>query len=140
MAEFKSTAVLPYVQGVSEPLRRCLEQQGIRIVFKSDSTLRLQLLRPKDTVDLAKQGGPVYRIPCNCGKVYIGETVRLTQERIKERDWAVRLARTLTSAVSAHAHETGWATVRFGTGSSLLIEILTGTHVGSRKLSTYVFG
>ena len=73
VAEFKSTAVLPYVQGVSEPLRRCLEQ-GIRTVFKSETTLRSHLVRPKDTVDPAKQDGVVYRIPCECGKVYIGET------------------------------------------------------------------
>ena len=74
VAEFKSTAVLPYVQGVSEPLRRCLEQQGIRTVFKSETTLRSHLVRPKDTVDPAKQDGVVYRIPCECGKVYVGET------------------------------------------------------------------
>ena len=40
VAEFKSTAVLPHVQGVSEPLRRCLEQRGIRTFSKSDTTLR----------------------------------------------------------------------------------------------------
>ena len=40
VAEFKSTAVLPYVQGKSEPLCRYLEQQGIRTVFKSGMTLR----------------------------------------------------------------------------------------------------
>ena len=39
MAEFKSPAVLLYVQGISEPLRRSLEQQGIRTVFKSDKVL-----------------------------------------------------------------------------------------------------
>ena len=50
MAEFKSTAVLPYIQGVSEPLRCCLEQQGIRTIFKSETTLRSHLVRPKDTV------------------------------------------------------------------------------------------
>ena len=72
-AEFKSTSVLPYVQGVSEPLRRCLEQQGVRTLFK----------------------------------VYIGETGRSMQERIKEHDRDKRLARTQTSAVSEHAHETG---------------------------------
>ena len=38
-----------------------------------------------------------------------------------------------TSAVSEHAHET--ATIQFETRSGLLFEILTGTHVGSRKLS-----
>ena len=68
VAEFKSTTVLPYVHGVSEPLRRCLEQQGICTIFKSETTLRSHLVRPKDTVDPAKQDGVVYRIPCECGK------------------------------------------------------------------------
>ena len=72
--EIKSTAVLPYVKGLSEALRRCLQQQGIRTVFRSDTTLRSHLVRPKDTVDPAKQDGVVYKIPCECGKVYIGET------------------------------------------------------------------
>ena len=84
--EFKSTAVLPYIKGVSEPLRRCLQQQGIRAVFKSNTTLRSHLVRPKDTVDPAKEDSVVYRIPCECGKVYIGETGRSMQERIKEHD------------------------------------------------------
>jgi len=92
--DFTSTAVLPYINGVSEPLRRCLQQQGIRAVFKSDTTLRSHLVRPKDTVDPAKQDGVVYRIPCECGKVYIGETGRSMQERIKEHDRDIRLART----------------------------------------------
>ena len=81
--EFKSTAVLPYIKGVSEPLRRCLQQQGISAIFKSDTTLRSHLVRPKDTVDPANQDGVVYRIPCECGKVYIGETGRSMQEGSK---------------------------------------------------------
>ena len=117
VAEFKSTAVLPHVQGVSEPLRRCLEQQGIRTVFKSETTLRSHLVRPKDTVDPATQDGVIYRIPCECGKVYIGETGRSMHERIKEHDRDIRLARTQTSAVSDHVHKTGhyplWNEVKF---------------------------
>ena len=77
-AEFKSTAVLPYIKRVSEPPCRCPQQQGIRAGFKSDTTLRSHLVRPKDTVDPAKQDGVVCRIPCECGKVYIGETGRST--------------------------------------------------------------
>jgi len=50
VTEFKSTAVLPYVQGVSESLHRCLEPQGIRTVFKSDTTLWSHLVQPKDTM------------------------------------------------------------------------------------------
>ena len=43
------------------------------------------------------------RIPCECGEVYIGET----GHRIKEHDRDIQLARTETSAVSQHAHNTG---------------------------------
>ena len=90
--EFKATAVLPYVKGLSEQLRRCLQQQGVRAVFKSETTLRSQLVRPKDAVDPAKQDGVVYRIPCECSKVYIGETGRPLRDRIKEHDRDIRLA------------------------------------------------
>ena len=44
--EFKATAVLPYVKGLSEQLRRCLQQQGVRAVSKSETRLRSQLVRP----------------------------------------------------------------------------------------------
>ena len=108
---------LPYVKGLCEQLRRCLQQQGVRAVFKSETTLRPQLVRPKDSVDPAKQDGVVYRIPCECGKVYIGETGRPMQDRIKEHDRDIGLARIETSAVSEHAHNTGhkphWNEVKF---------------------------
>ena len=100
-----------------EPLSCCLQQKGIRAVFKSDTTLRTHLVRPKDTVDPAKQEGVVHKIPRECGKVYIGETGRPMQERIKEHDGYIQLARTQTSAVSKHANKTGhhplWNEVKF---------------------------
>ena len=115
--EFKSTAVLLYIKGVSEVLGRCLQQQGVRNVFKSDTTLRSYLVRPKDTLEPGKQDGVVYKIPCECGKVYIGETGRAMQDRIKEHDRDIRLAHTQTSAVSEHANETEhlplWNQVKF---------------------------
>ena len=37
-AEFKTTAVLPYVDGLSDNFHRCLQQQGVRAVFKSETT------------------------------------------------------------------------------------------------------
>ena len=74
-------------------------------------------VRPKDTVDPAKQDGVVYRFPCECGKVYIGETGRPVQDKINVHDRDIRLARTETSAVSEHAHNTGhkplWNEVKF---------------------------
>ena len=115
--EHKSTAVLPYVKGLSQQLLRCLQQQGIRAVFRSETTLRSHLVRPKDAVEPTKQDGVVYRIPCECGKVYIGETGRPMQNRIKEHERDIRLARTQTSAVSEYANNTGhnplWNEVKF---------------------------
>ena len=108
---------MPYVKGLSEQRRRCPQQQGVRAVFKSETTLRSQLLRPRDAVDPAKQDGVVDRIPHECGEVYIGETGRPMQDRIKEHDRDIRLARTETSAVSEHTHNTGhkplWNEVKF---------------------------
>ena len=72
--EYKSPAVLPYIKGLSETLHCNLQQEVIRTVFKSDTTLRSQLVRPKDPVDPNQQDGVVYKIPCECGKVCIGET------------------------------------------------------------------
>ena len=84
-AEFKSTVLLPYIKRVSEPLRRHLQQQGICTVFKSDTTLRSRLVRPKDPADPNKQDGVVFKIPCTCGKVYIRETGRPMQEKWTSR-------------------------------------------------------
>ena len=52
--KYKSAAVLSYVKGLSEQLRCCLKQQGISAVFKSETTLRSYLVRPKDAVEPTK--------------------------------------------------------------------------------------
>jgi len=74
-------------------------------------------VRPKDALEPTKQDGVVYKIPCECGNVYIGETGRAMQDRIKEHDRDIRLARTQTSAVSEHANKPGhlpiWKEVKF---------------------------
>ena len=61
--------------------------------------------------------GCLYFATCESGKVYIGETGRAMQDRTKEHDRDIRLARTQTSAVSEHANETGhlpiWKEVKF---------------------------
>ena len=100
MAECKSAVVFLYVQGVWEPVGHCL-------VFKSDTTLRSHLVRPKDTIDPAKQDGVILRIPCEYRKVYIGETWRDMQERIKEHYIDIPLALTQIFAGCEHTHEAG---------------------------------
>ena len=75
------------------------------MVFKSNTTLRSHSVRAKDTVNPARQDSEVYRIPCKCGKIYIGETGRPMQERMKEHERDIHLASTQTSAVSEHANK-----------------------------------
>ena len=107
--------LVPYVERVSQTLRRCLEQHGIRTVFKSDTTLRNYLVRPKDPVPPGRRDGVVYRIPCGeCNAVYIGGMGRPVQERMKEHERDVRLARCQTSAVAepANATDASWNDVK----------------------------
>ena len=72
---------------------------------------------PKDALEPTKQDRVVYKTPCECGKVYVGETGRAMQDWIKEHDRDIPLARTQTSAVSEHANETGhlpiWREVKY---------------------------
>jgi len=73
--------MIPYVAGMSEDIRRVCRKFDIRVVFKSRRTLCLMLTRVKDTLH---KSNVVYCIPCSCSQVYIGETKRRLQTRLKE--------------------------------------------------------
>ena len=66
-------------------------------------------------MEATKQDGVVYKIPCECGKVYVGET------------GIVRKPPQFRSTLTKRGI--------FLFGKSLLIVTLTGTHVGSKRLS-----
>ena len=86
-AEKKSNglAVLPYVTGVSEALNRTFRKYNISTAMKPHMTLRQLLIHPKDKVESMKRCGVVYSIPCaNCENVYIGETGRKLETRLRE--------------------------------------------------------
>ena len=104
----RAVALLPYVEGVSQSLRRCFQEHGIRTIFKLETTLRKHLIFANDSVPQGKQDGVVYMIPCSdCDSICIGETGRAIQEKINEHERDVRLAGIETSAVSKHTNKTG---------------------------------
>ena len=88
---------------VKEALKTKMDPDSGKVPEKGPS----EPAREKHALEPGKQEGVVYRIPCECGKVYIGETGRAMQDRIKEHDRDIRLAHTQTSAVLEHANETG---------------------------------
>ena len=45
----------------------------------------------------------VYKIPCSCGKVYIGETIRRLETRMKEHRTACIKGEVERSAIAEHA-------------------------------------
>ena len=54
--EYKSFTVLPYIDDISQQLRRHLESHGVRT---ADTTLRQQLTRPKDPIPQNRRNGIV---------------------------------------------------------------------------------
>ena len=105
--------LLPYVEGVSERIRKACRNLNIRVVFKSGPTLRSMLTKVKDPLPAEKQANVVYEVPCTCGKVYIGETKRRLETRLKEHREACVRGQTSKSAIAEHAwtedHPINWS-------------------------------
>ena len=60
-------------------------------------------MRVKDRIPVGKRSSVVYQIPCSCGMVYIGETVRRLKSRMKEHQDACRKYQPEKSAIAEHA-------------------------------------
>ena len=71
------------------------------MVFKSASTLRKHLVHVKTKQNPDKVKGVIYSIPCDCGKVYIGETGRTLKDRLGEHKRAVTNGNT-NNAIAVH--------------------------------------
>ena len=77
--------VLPYIKGVTEPLTRILNNNGIRATTRPVKTLQQEFAPPKSRPPSDRQTNVVYKIPCSdCTWNYIGETSRCLHTRKKE--------------------------------------------------------
>lgn len=101
------TIVIPYTKGFSEDVRRICKEYNIRVAFRSGSTLRTRLSKVKDKLPIKKNSKVIYHVPCSCGKVYIGETVRRLETRIYEHMEACKRGETSKSALAEHAWAEG---------------------------------
>ena len=81
----RGMVVLPYVQGFAERASRVFKKYHISTAMKPHSSLRKQLVHPKDKIDPLEKTDCIYEIPCkNCALTYIGETGRKFTTRLKE--------------------------------------------------------
>ena len=103
----KPRAVLPYCEGLTHNLKRLLEKNNIECAISSRSqTLRSKLSTVKDK-HLPEEKPCVYEIPCHCGKIYIGQTRRKLQTRIKQHQRDVKNCNHNGSAFVDHLFEPG---------------------------------
>ena len=92
-SERKEQIILPYVQGLSEKMRKILKTYNIHTCFKPHTTIRKLLVHPKDKITQEQKTDCIYEVPClNCDKVYIGETGRKLEVRLKEHKKDVETA------------------------------------------------
>ncbi|BHF76740.1 hypothetical protein SprV_0501983900 [Sparganum proliferum] len=81
---------IPYVKNVSEATSRILKPFGIGVAHKPASTIRQQIMRPKDPLPVTEQSAVVYSIPCqDCDARYVGETGKRLGTRLHEHQLAV---------------------------------------------------
>ena len=107
--KMRGNVAVPYVQGLSERIRRTLAKHKINTYFLPQNKIREGLVHPKDTITKWNTCGCIYEIRClNCEQTYVGETGRSLDTRIKEHKTDVlqhsggvktRAQRTSTSSI-----------------------------------------
>ena len=71
MHGFKGYAIVPYIQGVTEPIKKILSNCNIKVALKPYLTLGHIFTKPKDPVKTNQKTHAVYSIPCgDCEKEY----------------------------------------------------------------------
>ena len=96
-----STAYIPYTQTTYGRLRRMLPKHDIKISALPSRGIFSYLPPVKDALGLSTPG--IYSIPCESGRVYIGQSGRSIKLRIKEHNRHIRLAQPDKSAVAEHS-------------------------------------
>ena len=100
--EYQSSVSLPYIGSASHKIERILKKAGIQLYHSSENKLFRSLCTHKDSANEFQKTG-VYRIPCECGLVYIGETGRNLSLRLKEHKTNCEKAELEKSAVAKHS-------------------------------------
>jgi hypothetical protein len=82
--QLTATAYIPYTNNIYGRLSRMLAKHNIKSIAIPSRKISSYLPPVKDGIELKTPG--VYRIPCECGMVYIGQSGRSIHQRIKEHE------------------------------------------------------
>jgi hypothetical protein len=95
-----TVVLLPFIHNTYNRLSRLLTRHNIKSVAVPLKKVSNFLWPVKDLMGLKTLG--VYRVPCECGLVYIGQTGRSIAIRIKEQQRNIRLIQLGKSALAEH--------------------------------------
>jgi predicted GIY-YIG superfamily endonuclease len=99
-----SKAFLPYIKHTTDRIAKVLRKKEIVTTFTATTKLGQLTANFKDRLDPLSVPG-IYKVPCDCGSVYIGMTGRSVKQRITEHERDLRLKHPDRSAVAEHALE-----------------------------------
>lgn len=74
----------PFIKEISYNINKCFNGTNIRLVYYNLKQVKSYYTRLKDKVPMRDQFGVVYKIPCQCGKTYIGQTRQHLHKRISQ--------------------------------------------------------
>ena len=99
------TVSIPFVEGLSQEVRRIACTTGIRCAFSTRNAL-CSLYTSKDRLPTDSITSALYSVKCKtCSGEYVGETLRVLRVRKKEHCDAIRLEQSSESAIAEHVHE-----------------------------------
>ena len=79
-------AFIPYIQGVTEPIKRILNSYNVKVAQKPFQILGHTFAKPKNSVRKEQRTDAFYSIPCNdCDNKYIGHPRCHFGTRLKEQ-------------------------------------------------------
>ncbi|XP_046590266.1 uncharacterized protein LOC124293449 [Neodiprion lecontei] len=74
----------PYIKGLSPRLGSLFRHTNCKLVFYNVFKVKDLFSRLKDKVEKEDRSGLVYRIPCSCGKWYVGQTRQKLKARVRQ--------------------------------------------------------
>ena len=97
-----------YISGPSETTKMILGPLDIRVAFRPQSTLRHQLVHPKDPTPMDQGTGVVYQTPCSeYPNVYVIQSGRSLKHSLSERRRTLQNDDVAVLALVEHVWSTG---------------------------------
>ncbi|XP_018577017.1 uncharacterized protein LOC108915468 [Anoplophora glabripennis] len=103
--EYLATTYLPYVKACTDKIACVLKKRNINTVFSTVRKVAAAFPKTCSNDQLLCPG--VYNIACSCGKVYIGQTGRHINTRLKEHKSHLKNNNWEKSAIAQHRADIG---------------------------------